>query len=459
MLIQFLTSRYFANLFYCLLNNTVVVVFVWFIHSFVPYKPKFRERKALVRATLLLFAVLTVISYLREVPGNLPPHLFYPLTAAYFAAELVFVFIVFGGGTPQRLLLFLVEKIVEVVGMAVSEVIAKLVFPNYMYHYIVDDVRGAWYFNISIVFTILIVWGIGWAIVRLVQYMQRKNARLDIMAYVLIPASQFILFFITMVLYANESLTPAAVYNPFGVTAMLLGAFGDLALFIMIRRMNENATLRAQLEATKMQQSYYTLLEEQQKQIREMQHDINNHVAVIRSLTENTEDGTELKQYAEELTAPKLLNLHYCRNKILNALLVNKAADCSKAEIAAEFDIKLGSGTEGFDDYDLVGLVSNLLDNAIDAAAAAEDKQLKLTIQQTSGVLSILCRNTCSKDGKAGKGGFAGNRDKMTRGNGKAIINRLVKKYNGEMEQHPEDGSYTVTVMLFAKQEPKKEAE
>lgn len=73
--------------------------------------------------------------------------------------------------------------------------------------------------------------------------------------------------------------------TPMGWRALVAGMLGDLALFVMIRRMNENAALRAQLEATRMQQSYYTLLEEQQKQIREMQHDINNHVAVIRSLT------------------------------------------------------------------------------------------------------------------------------------------------------------------------------
>ena len=75
------------------------------------------------------------------------------------------------------------------------------------------------------------------------------------MAYILIPASQFILFIITMVLYADEAKT--AVYDPYGVAALVLGVLGDLALFVMIRRMNENAALRAQLEATRMQQSYY----------------------------------------------------------------------------------------------------------------------------------------------------------------------------------------------------------
>ncbi len=172
-------------------------------------------------------------------------------------------------------------------------------------------------------------------------------------------------------------------------------------------------------------------------------------MAVIRSLTANAEEGTDLKQYAEELTAPKLLHLHYCRNTILNALLVNKAADCRKAGIEAEFDIHLAAGTEGYDDYDLVALVSNLLDNAIEAAGTAENKRLALTMYLADGALSILCRNSCGADGT---GSYAANQGKMTRGNGRAIINRLVKKYSGELELRPEEGSYTVSVMLFARE-------
>ena len=447
-IIQFFTSHFFGNMMYGIINNLIVFVFVWFIHAFVPYKPKYQDRKKLTRATLLLYVGLVIISYLREVPGNNAFPIFYSLVALYFVFQLIYIFTVFEGSVAIRLLLFFLEKIIEILGMAVSEALSIWLIPDYMYYYLLDNVRGVWYFNSSIAATELIVWGFCWLVIRLIRYVQRRNARLDIMAYILIPTSQFILFIITMVLYAYE--TKIAVYNPYGVAALVLGALGDLALFVMIRRMNENAELHAQLEATKMQQSYYALLEEQQKQIREMQHDINNHVAVIRSLTANAEEGTDLKQYAEELTAPKLINLHYCRNTILNALLVNKAADCRKAGIAAEFDIHLAAGTHGFDDYDLVALVSNLLDNAIEAAGTAEDKQLALTMQLADGALSILCRNSCGADGT---GSYAANQGKMTRGNGKAIINRLVKKYSGELELRPEEGSYTVSVMLFAKEE------
>lgn len=443
-IIQFFTSHFFGNMVYGIINNLITFIFVWFIHAFIPYKPKYQSRKDLTRATLLLYIGLVIISYLREVPGNNAIPIFYLLMALYFVFQLVYLFTVFDGSIAMRLLLFFVEKIIEILGMALGDILAIWLIPDYMYYYLLDNVRGVWYFNASIAASELIFVGLCWGIIRLIRYVQSRNARLDIMAYILIPASQFILFFITLVLYANE--TKTAIFNPYGVAALVAGMLGDLALFVMIRRMNENAALRTQLEATRMQQSYYTLLEEQQKQIREMQHDINNHVAVIRSLTAGAPEGTDLKQYAEEVAAPKLINLHYCRNAILNALLVNKAADCEKAGIEANFDIKL---TAGFDDYDLVALVSNLLDNAIAAAGAAEPKQVGLTMQTADGALSILCRNSCGK----GAEGTAVNQGKMTRGNGRGIINRVVKKYGGEMETQPGDGCYTVSVMAFAKEE------
>lgn len=435
------------DILYVFVNNLIVFVFVWFVHAFVPYKPKYQDKKNLTRATLLLYSALAVISLLRQLPGFNAHIIFFSLTGFYFIFQITFLLVVFDGSVGMKLLIFFVEKIIETLCMALAQNLCVLLIPDFMEHYIADDTIGGWSFLGAIALSTLFIWGVCWVGVKVIRYVQRRNARLDIMAYILIPGSQFILFLITMFLYAGEVNT--AFYNPYGVAALVLGVLGDLALFVTIKRMSENAELRAQLEATKMQQSYYTLLEEQQKQIREMQHDINNHVAVIRSLTANAEEGTDLKQYAEELTAPKLLHLHYCRNTILNALLVNKAADCRKAGIEAEFDIHLAAGTEGYDDYDLVALVSNLLDNAIEAAGTAENKRLALTMHLADGALSILCRNSCGADGT---GSYAANQGKMTRGNGRAIINRLVKKYSGELELRPEEGSYTVSVMLFARE-------
>lgn len=54
-IIQFFTSHFFGNMVYGIINNLITFIFVWFIHAFIPYKPKYQSRKNLTRATLLLY--------------------------------------------------------------------------------------------------------------------------------------------------------------------------------------------------------------------------------------------------------------------------------------------------------------------------------------------------------------------------------------------------------------------
>ena len=91
MIVSFLTSHFFANLVYGLVNNLVVFIFVWFIHAFVPFRPKYQNRKKLVRATLLLYIGLVIISYLRVLPGFNAHPIFFALTGLYFVFQLIFL--------------------------------------------------------------------------------------------------------------------------------------------------------------------------------------------------------------------------------------------------------------------------------------------------------------------------------------------------------------------------------
>ena len=84
-IIQFFTSHFFGNMVYGIINNLITFIFVWFIHAFIPYKPKYQSRKNLTRATLLLYIGLVIISYLREVPGNNAIPIFYLLMALSFS--------------------------------------------------------------------------------------------------------------------------------------------------------------------------------------------------------------------------------------------------------------------------------------------------------------------------------------------------------------------------------------
>ena len=145
------------------------------------------------------------------------------------------------------------------------------------------------------------------------------------------------------------------------------------------------------------------------------------------------------------MAAPKLINLHYCRNAILNALLVNKAADCEKAGIEANFDIKLTAGTAGFDDYDLVALVSNLLDNAIEACEKIEgDRVIRVSaVLKQSFLFSV--RNTTLPVEIKNDTIQTTKPNASLHGFGLSNIKLILNKYHADFVMDYEDGWFQFT--------------
>ena len=82
-----------------------------------------------------MYVGLVIISYVREIPGCNAFHIFYPLVALYFVIQLIYLFTVFDGSVAMLLLLFFLEKIIEILGMAVSEALSIWLIPDYMYYY------------------------------------------------------------------------------------------------------------------------------------------------------------------------------------------------------------------------------------------------------------------------------------------------------------------------------------
>ncbi len=101
---------------------------------------------------------------------------------------------------------------------------------------------------------------------------------------------------------------------------------------------------------------------------------------------------------------------------------------------------------------DLNVVLGNLLDNAIEAAGRTEEKRLRVMIKLDKGVLFINIRNSCQ--------GIAGGKlrhlettkeDASNHGIGLGNVQRIVEKYQGEMEMVCENGSMETDVIMYIK--------
>ena len=199
---------------------------------------------------------------------------------------------------------------------------------------------------------------------------------------------------------------------------------------------------------------YYESLKEQIELTKKMLHDINNHMQIMESIRKEYE-GKELASYANDLREQyeRLEPVYYCDNVVINALLSNKSKKCKKEGISFEANMRefdMGNLTE----YDLAGILFNLLDNAIESCQKIPDKEKRyicLNCFSNAGQLLIHVENNCMEQETSDKDKvrfFTSKPDKKRHGIGMGIIEDTAKKYGGGMEVKHRECRFEVVVNI-----------
>ncbi len=130
----------------------------------------------------------------------------------------------------------------------------------------------------------------------------------------------------------------------------------------------------AQLKQAKLELD--SMLQLQNKSIN-YRHEIRNHLTKINDLA-NEGDIQSIKEYLANIKAniDTLTPINYCENETVNLILSTFVAQAINEDVELKMDIKLPNNLE-VNDTELCALLSNMLDNAIDAAAQVDDKKLR----------------------------------------------------------------------------------
>ncbi len=240
------------------------------------------------------------------------------------------------------------------------------------------------------------------------------------------------LFFPTMLQYLIYDLY--ILYNlKIYIYLLSVTIFSNISLFILLykkviekqRRQNEKMLGNLLDESFKQ----YNQLVESEKQVRNLRHDLKNHLLIIEMLNRN-DDKDELSNYLNQIieTLEYDNTKIYCLNIYVNAL-INSKVNCNKN---INFSIKINDDFfENFKDSDICSLISNLLDNAIYELNTNPclKQEIELSMAKDGNFKRIYCSNEIKniKDLKTNKS------NKEEHGFGMNIIKGIVDKYNGEI--------------------------
>ena len=240
-------------------------------------------------------------------------------------------------------------------------------------------------------------------------------------------------------------------YNNPAVTVISLLLFiMEIIIFIIIQRISktnkqntDNQILSMQLRQLKHDnetaiKNYNSMLN--------VQHDFKNYILNINAMVQ-TGKTSEAVKYMNELLDRKINNLQTfvnTSNDVVNAVLNSKISAAEEKNISVRTSIFFTPDEKNA--LDVGNLISNLLDNAIEACSNQSDPVIELFMYSENRMNNIIIKNTVSGSVLLNNPELKTNKKTGLHGIGMRSVKDTVHELNGITDIYEQDGMFVVSI-------------
>ncbi len=232
---------------------------------------------------------------------------------------------------------------------------------------------------------------------------------------------------------------------------LLLFIIGSLVFNCISRAYFENVSSILEKQVNE-QVDYYKKIDKIDKDLRDFRHDYKNHMICVQSLIE-AKEYDEATEYLEGITLHKtILSRGFSSgNSIADVLLSDKSEWAEKVGAEIQFE---GVIYENIPPADLCTILSNAIDNAIEACEKIQSNEQKIISVKCSYIKRIQfidITNPVSEDVKITNNVVETSKvDKNIHGIGLYNIRRTVMKYDGEFDISCKDKTFAMSIAFKA---------
>ncbi|WP_228370453.1 sensor histidine kinase [Gottschalkia acidurici] len=241
------------------------------------------------------------------------------------------------------------------------------------------------------------------------------------------------------------------VKNTFPYLLLIVNVLLILMFLNAIKSAQKKAESEFVNEKLDMQYKYYLMVKESQEKMKQVYHDMNNHIQNIKYLKNSSGDVDKYINNIEDQVKENR-NIYNTGNVLLDIILYEKSKICRENNI--DFNVGIDfSKCEFIEMIDISSIFSNLIDNAIEACDKICDNKVEkyINIKSTfiKGYYVIRCENSkinkiIIKNNRI----FTSKKDKFFHGIGIDSIKSSIKKYNGELKIKDSEYKFIATVHI-----------
>lgn len=240
------------------------------------------------------------------------------------------------------------------------------------------------------------------------------------------------------------------LFNSIGIFLINIGVFVLYhQLSLKTYTIYEQNTLLNQYEVNK---SHYEEVSNLYKEIRGWRHDFNNHVQAIEGLLD-IGDIDQAKQYIKSMNHSNIRidQIIYSGNELIDAILNSKVTRANSMNIRIIIEISIPSKLK-MDNIDLCSLLSNLLDNSLEACQRIHDKTIVpyiyLNMNYIKNQLTIYVENSSGNNFKKQGNQYLTIKKSLNHGIGLQQIDRIVGNYNGFVDREFKQNIFITTISI-----------
>lgn len=240
------------------------------------------------------------------------------------------------------------------------------------------------------------------------------------------------------------------------ITCNMLVVVGNILIFyvfdrfsLSIEKLKQQEVLIARME---LEEKRYEQIEITNQEHARFLHDIRHYMSTIGELAIENKEKEILDILSElQIKVSDAGTKIYCSNRLLNTILNEKKKEADEKSIRMEITYEPGFSIDQLENIDLIVIMGNLLDNAIEAAYRCKRGYVNLYLytQNNSSFSIIKIVNNYTGVVKEKNGNILTNKDNATRhGFGIQNASAVAQKYGGYVDISYVGDIFTAIVLL-----------
>lgn len=226
-------------------------------------------------------------------------------------------------------------------------------------------------------------------------------------------------------------------------------------IYCLIQKIQRNEKREKHLlqQQNRYYRTQYLNSRKQWKNVQKMYHDMRNMYVLELGYLKKQQYDLLQKHYESILGELKCENTWIDTGSLgIDSILNYKREWAKELGISIKIYTRIMGGVT-VKDEDLIRILGNLIDNAIEAVERLEvkDREIRLSVKSDKTALLIHVSNKyIGNRTKDRRGDYVtGKRDKKNHGIGLKTINSIVKKYKGNMETSEVSGEFHVHIFMY----------